>query len=365
MVGTFDHDVWSGGIDHLWQSTAFAGAVCLLLCLAPGLPARSRHALTTLASLKFLLPAPLLAALGLGLPAAGWLLPVLVARPSALGPPPSSPWPALLASLWAFGAGALLLAGWVRRAEHRRLLARGRVLAHGREARLLRRLERRLGLSRPVRLVESDELPVPVVSGVVRPVLGLPSGLARCLSDDELEAILLHELVHVERWDNLSGLLQRWITCLLWFHPLAWWLERRLLTERELACDQRVVAETGRPTVYARALLKAVRRAIGLPPGAAAGAAGLASAAAGELGARLDRILEPPAPVWPRGLERPLVVAAAAGLVLFTLLATSGPAPPADRPEAARSTPRWKPADPVSGCAGIDPTHAEHFARCA
>jgi hypothetical protein len=94
------------------------------------------------------------------------------------------------------------------------------------------------------------------------------------LSQEELEAVLLHELVHIQRWDNLTARSLMLLRCLLWFHPLVWWLDRRCLVERELACDQRVVELTGSSQAYLRGLAKVVRFGGGwrLPQIAPAGA---------------------------------------------------------------------------------------------
>lgn len=67
------------------------------------------------------------------------------------------------------------------------------------------------------------------------------------LDEQEMEAVLMHELMHVRRQDNLIGSLQMLASCIFWFHPLIWLIDRRLLEERELACDEAVLRMGGAP----------------------------------------------------------------------------------------------------------------------
>ncbi len=71
---------------------------------------------------------------------------------------------------------------------------------------------------------------------------------------EQLEMVLLHELAHVRRWDNLVNLLQRFVESLLFFHPVVWWLSGWVRLERELCCDRMVVERTGCARAYAEAL---------------------------------------------------------------------------------------------------------------
>jgi len=91
----------------------------------------------------------------------------------------------------------------------------------------------------------------------------LPESIGEHLNDSELEAIMLHELVHVQRRDNLIGNLQMAVVTLLWFHPLVWYVSRRLISEREQACDERVLTVVGAPETYASSILKVVRFSFG------------------------------------------------------------------------------------------------------
>ena len=94
--------------------------------------------------------------------------------------------------------------------------------------------------------------------GIRKPVILLPEGATVRLSDEELAAVLIHELVHLERRDNLVVVLQRILTSLLWFYPPTWLIDRKLLQERERACDEEVLRLTQAPETYASGILKVV-----------------------------------------------------------------------------------------------------------
>jgi beta-lactamase regulating signal transducer with metallopeptidase domain len=81
----------------------------------------------------------------------------------------------------------------------------------------------------------------PAVDGVLHPHICLPDGIDRLLTKSELNAVLLHELTHARRRDNLIWLIHEITLCLLWFHPLAWVTGSRLALYRELSCDEAVI----------------------------------------------------------------------------------------------------------------------------
>ena len=102
-----------------------------------------------------------------------------------------------------------------------------------------------------VSVATSDIIRSPVVMGIFRPLIVLPAELLGKLRADELELVLMHELAHVRRLDNLTLLLQRLVTAALFFHPAVWLCGRMLQREAEQACDDLVVNATGRSEVYA------------------------------------------------------------------------------------------------------------------
>ncbi len=120
--------------------------------------------------------------------------------------------------------------------------------------RQLAELAHRLGLSRPVRLLQSALVAVPTVIGWLRPVILLPASCLVGLTAAQLESILAHELAHIRRHDYLVNLLQSVVETFLFYHPAVWWISRQVREEREHCCDDLAVETCGDRLAYARAL---------------------------------------------------------------------------------------------------------------
>jgi len=124
----------------------------------------------------------------------------------------------------------------------------------------------------------------PGVRGIWRSCLVLPDDLAGKLEPSELQAVLVHELAHIRRRDNFWAAAVRLVVSVFWFHPLLWWLERRLLIERERACDEQVLAGGAQASDYLSGILKVCRMAY-------AGAHGYAGATGSNLKQRMEQIM--------------------------------------------------------------------------
>ena len=123
-----------------------------------------------------------------------------------------------------------------------------------------RRVGAALGLRRVTRVAVSESAVSPLVLGALRPRVVLPTSILR-RTPAELEMVLLHELSHVRRRDNLVNAAQRAVECALFFHPVVWWVSRWARLERERCCDAEVVRHTGEPRRYVHTLL-----ALAAPP---------------------------------------------------------------------------------------------------
>ena len=333
---------WPRVADHLWQATLF-GLVVLLLSLALKRgPARSRNTLWLLAAAKFVVPASLLVfitqligadslwlsltnqgaesnAVLLGISEPASLLANTYELTVTAIPLGHNELYCALTGIWFIGFASVFLSRAMRRANVRYALKQGRTVTGGREWSALKRALESLGLSAEVRLVISSMQMEPGVCRVWKPVILLPESIAEHLDDDELEAIMLHELVHVQRHDNLTGKLQRALTAVFWFHPLVWFISRKLFDEREQACDEKVLEIYGAPETYATSILKVVRFSFGWK------AAGITGAGSGSnLRRRIENIMSTGNKERKTGIAARLLTATALGMTLFVLIVAAG-----------------------------------------
>lgn len=115
-------------------------------------------------------------------------------------------------------------------------------------------LQQRLGITRKVQFFLSTTIDAPAVVGWFRPIILLPVTALTALSPEQLEAIIVHELAHIQRLDCFVNLFQIAAETLLFYHPAVWWVSRMIRAERENCCDDVAVAVCGDIGVYARAL---------------------------------------------------------------------------------------------------------------
>jgi beta-lactamase regulating signal transducer with metallopeptidase domain len=196
---------------------------------------------------------------------------------------PYLPW------LWLIGTPitfALLATGVV---GTRRLWLASQPVHDGPTAELLTQLATSLRIGKRVGLAVCDRIAAPILIGVLRPIILLPPAALTGWSPDEIEMVLLHELAHVRRWDNLINLMQRIIESLLFFHPVVWLVSTWIRREREACCDALVVNRTKRPHAYAELLLALAAQ---MPRSVLFQPAASSAMAAGPLRKRIRRILQ-------------------------------------------------------------------------
>ena len=116
-------------------------------------------------------------------------------------------------------------------------------------------LTTRLSLQKQVRLLESGIVKVPLVVGWLKPVILVPLGLLTSLPADEMEAILLHELAHIQRRDYLVNLLQNFVQAIFFFNPAVIWISALIREERENCCDDMAIAATNNRKQFVQALV--------------------------------------------------------------------------------------------------------------
>ena len=113
---------------------------------------------------------------------------------------------------------------------------------------------------RPISLRLSGAVQVPTAIGFSQPAIVLPRWFLEEISGAELKQVLLHELTHLRRHDDWTNLIQKVVKAMLFFNPPALWIEHRLSLEREMACDEAVLAQAVGPQEYASCLRHVAER---------------------------------------------------------------------------------------------------------
>jgi len=332
-------------LNSLWQAAGVALAAWLVLRLMPRINAATRYAVWwAVLALVVVLPvvkrdadhrpaaafrsevAPGKAARSAGRPAPVDAVCVSCGLPA--GNLPHAPveldagrWPVAVWALWTL-AGCLLLArvvwsyGYLRSVKRRARPADGE-LRMTFDAWLLS-----CRIRRPVRLLVSSQVGSPMAVGFLHPAVILPEPILDDFTQADLDHVLLHELAHVARRDDWTNLAARLASAALALHPVAAWVLHWMDREREIACDDWVVANTGAARSYAASLTRLFELCQTRRTLLASGMAGDAS----QLGNRVEMLLH-------RGREftpRTSAVRFAVSAVLLLLLVAAG-----------ASTPRW------------------------
>jgi bla regulator protein blaR1 len=266
--------------NHLWQSTLFAGVAGLLTLVLRKNHARVRHGVWLAASCKFLIPISVLVAMGshvrrqsapdtqsnwsaamaevMGEVSQPFTAPAVSSPVSASAPPAASPLPVILLGIWASGFFGIGCSWWIRWRRIRGIVRAGSPVDIG----------------MPIQALCSPTSFEPGVFGVFGPVLLLPEGIFERLTPAQLQAVIAHELCHVRHRDNLIAALHMFVETVFWFHPLVWWIGKRMVEERERACDEEVLRLGSDPRVYAEGILNVCKSYLSSPLACASGVSG-------------------------------------------------------------------------------------------
>jgi hypothetical protein len=171
----------------------------------------------------------------------------------------SSSWAVVVFTLWAIFAAIALLRVAAGLLKLRKLRRNCRSIDVARNP-ILKEALQELRPRRRTQFCVSDELRMPTAIGFFKPLVILPAWALQDLTPSQLKPVLLHELAHVTRWDDWTNLLQKLIQAILFFHPAVWWIEKRVSLEREMACDDVVLAHTENPRAYAECLLSVAEK---------------------------------------------------------------------------------------------------------
>ena len=179
---------------------------------------------------------------------------VTARTPSA---PPGSeiPWAVLAAALYVLAVAFLLGRLVVQRSAARRIVNDATLVIEPAWTSALDHCSALVGLQHRVTLRRSREQLIPMTTGTLTPAIVIPAD-SDTWDDDRRRAVLLHELAHIARRDCLTQTLTAIACALYCFHPGIWYIAHRLRIERELACDDRVLAAGAHASDYASHLLE-------------------------------------------------------------------------------------------------------------
>jgi len=317
-------------LDFLWQGALIGLLAWLTLLLMRREKPQTRYAVACLALLScLLLPTWQIARLFLAEKAAVSVHTYTLAAGPVDGVPGPAALPSLtpflavaalpsppdhllrwIVGLWALGAGLLavrLACGliWVER-----LRASATAADTDRWQATVDRLALRFGLRRAVALRLIAEGESPLSAGWLKPVVLLPVALALRMPYPLLEALLAHELAHIRRHDYLVNLLQAAVEVVLFYHPVVWWLSRRIREEREQVADALAASVLGEGRRLALALYELDTYNNPVPV--------LAQAAqGGHLMSRIQQLVRPQHRNLGGGVVLPLFVLTIAGLAFY------------------------------------------------
>lgn len=236
-------------------------------------------------------------------------------------------WVSAIFWLWAAGAGVALLrvgfAFWqlLRLRRRSRPLAPGAIHGGAGPEPQHARFPRDRVVVRAAEVWLSDDVRIPTALGLFKPLIVIPPWALEELSASELNSVLIHELEHLRRWDDWTNLAQKILAAVFFFHPAVWWLDRKLALEREMACDEAVLAQTGDRHGYAACLVRVAEKSL-LRRGLA-----LAQSVIGRVGQTTQRVTEilraNSRPV--RSVRKPALCLLTASLLCGVLLLTQAP----------------------------------------
>lgn len=286
-------------LHFLWQAALIALALNAVLTAARNSSAQARYALCCAAlALMALCPVVTFAWLACRAAEVAQVVPIAAGtgihplNPSQAASIPllerviamtdkTMPW---ILSIWITGVLLLLTRTIVAGIAVRKMKTRAILPAPEGLLALARRIGERLKITQLFHIRLSHAVTAPTVIGWLKPVILFPVASLTGLAPEQLEAMLAHELAHIQRRDYLVNALQVAMETLLFYHPAVWWVSQKIRREREHCCDDIAVSITGSPLVYARALyLLEQQRAIA--PELTLGANG------GQLKMRIQRLL--------------------------------------------------------------------------
>jgi beta-lactamase regulating signal transducer with metallopeptidase domain len=171
---------------------------------------------------------------------------------------------------------------------------------------LFKTLQNRLNINTKVDLYLSKLVKEPITFGYLKPIVLIPIGLINQLSEQEVEAILLHELAHIKRNDFLINIIQNCIEITLFYHPVIWWISNQVREIREECCDDMAISIQKNKTTYAATLVQVQRYSYSLTSKIKLVMA--ATGKKGQLTQRIHRLFTEKTAKKQRGISFPLIL---------------------------------------------------------
>ena len=152
-------------------------------------------------------------------------------------------WPFILTSIWAIGFVFCLLKlafGWRKKMAIMNSL---NFLDDQQSAKLVSVCDPALQSMVP-ELATTTLVGSPFLIGVMRPIIVLPESLHTELTTSQTREILSHEIAHLQRRDLCWDWLMTIVQAVFFFHPFVWIASGQCQLAKEIACDQRAVADS-------------------------------------------------------------------------------------------------------------------------
>ncbi len=116
-------------------------------------------------------------------------------------------------------------------------------------------LKNKLGIKKEITFLQSSRIASPLTFGHFKPIILLPIGMINGFPPEQIEAIILHELAHIQRNDFLINTIQTWVEILFFYHPIVWFISKQIRAAREELCDDQAISINKNKVLYAESLL--------------------------------------------------------------------------------------------------------------
>ena len=158
--------------------------------------------------------------------------------------------------IWMFGVLLTVLYRIYGFSKIRSLIRQAHILVDTSWEIRIKEMMRKIGIKQKITFLQSLEIDSPAVIGFLKPFLLIPVSFFTGVEGKYIEAILLHELAHIKRYDYLVNIIQLIVETLGFFHPAVWWISRQMRRERENCCDDFAVKILGDKLIFAKSLVQ-------------------------------------------------------------------------------------------------------------